>query len=211
VTSRVRLGRLFWIGAAALLGAAALVAIAAVVRGDFSETDGKILALLGTALLAGGVALAGLALVERRDLAWLGRLTGAGSGARFAVLAAETVRDWDEGELTASCYLLLAVLLLVVTSRLLGSASPEWTFRLAVGLLAIGTVGAEAAIVGDAGSDSWAKPLATVWILAGLAWFLVPVVGRLTQRPPVERIVGRGPGRHEVELADGELLVVRRG
>ncbi len=82
---RVRLARLFWIGAAALLGVAALVSITAVVRGDFSETDGKILAVLGTALLAGGVALAGLALVERRDLPQLGVLAIATALTAFAV------------------------------------------------------------------------------------------------------------------------------
>ena len=41
--SRVRLSRIFWIGAAAILVGAALVALAAVVRGDFSENDGRIL------------------------------------------------------------------------------------------------------------------------------------------------------------------------
>ena len=71
---RVRLARLFWTGAAALLGAAALVAVAAVLRGDFTETDGKILGILATALLAGGVALAGLALVERREGGRLARI-----------------------------------------------------------------------------------------------------------------------------------------
>ena len=35
--------RLFWIGAATLLGLAALVSIVALVRGEFTETDGKIL------------------------------------------------------------------------------------------------------------------------------------------------------------------------
>jgi len=208
---RVRLARLFWIGAAALLGVAALVSITAVVRGDFSETEGKILAVLGTALLAGGVALAGLALVERGELVPLGWLTVAGSVGLFAVLAVETLREWDETELTMSCYLLLGVLLLVVTARLLGSPTAGWTFWLAVGLLVLGTIGAELAIYGEPSSDTWAKPLATIWILGGLSWFLVPVVSRLTRRAPDDRVVARGPGRHAVELLEGELLIVRRG
>ena len=59
--------RFFWIGAAALLGVAALISIAALVRGEFTDTDGKILATLGITLGAGSTCLAGLALVERRD------------------------------------------------------------------------------------------------------------------------------------------------
>jgi hypothetical protein len=41
-----------------------------------------------------------------------------------------------------------------------------------------------------------------------LAWFLVPVLGRTSGRAS-ERVVGRGPGSVEVELAEGETLVVR--
>ena len=49
----MRLRRLFWIGAAGLLGLAALISIVALLRGEFTETDGKILGTLGAALLAG--------------------------------------------------------------------------------------------------------------------------------------------------------------
>ena len=63
--TRVRLRRILWIGAAAILVAAALVAATAVLRGGFSETDGKILVTLGALLYAGGTALAGLALGDQ--------------------------------------------------------------------------------------------------------------------------------------------------
>ncbi len=53
------LRRGFWIGAAGLLGLAALISIVALVRGEFTETDGKILATLGAAFLAGSLALSG--------------------------------------------------------------------------------------------------------------------------------------------------------
>ena len=212
---QARLNRLFWIGAAALLGAAALVAVFAVVRGDFTETDGKILAVLGTALVAGGVALAGLALIERRELVSLGWFASLGSLVLFAILVVESVREWDEVDLTGSCYLLLGVLLLAATAGLLRRPSGDWTFWPTIALLALGTLVTEIAIWGDLDSDTWAKPLGVVWILAGLGWFLVPVLGRLagrSARPDVpERVVGRGPGRVEVELAEGELLVVRHG
>jgi len=211
---RARLSRLFWIGAAALLGAAALIAVQAVVRGDFTDTDGKILAVLGTALVAGGVALAGLALLERRELVPLGWLAVVGGLVLFALLVAEAVREWDDADLTASGYLLLAVLLLAATAGLLRTPRGDWAFWPTLALLAIGAIVSEYAIFGDLDSDAWAKPLGVVWILAGLGWFLVPVLGRLAGRsvqPAAERVVGRGPGRVEVELADGELLVVRRG
>jgi hypothetical protein len=54
-----RLARKFWIGAAALLGATALISIVAVLRGEFTDTDAKILGTLGSLLLAGGTAVAG--------------------------------------------------------------------------------------------------------------------------------------------------------
>jgi hypothetical protein len=211
-----RLARLFWIGAAALLGVAALIAVVAVVRGEFTETDGKILTVLGTGLVAGGVSLAGLALVERRELAPLGWLAVLGGLVLFAVLGVEVARDWDEEDVVASGYLLLGALLLAATAGLLRRPRGGWSFWPALVLLAVGTAGAEIAIVAEPESDEWAKPLAVVWILAGLAWFLVPVLGRLAGRAPGaapaerERVVARGPGRHEVELAEGELLIVRR-
>jgi len=211
---RARLSRLFWIGAAGLLGAAALVAVFAVVRGDFTDTDGKILAVLGTAFLAGGGALAGLALVDRRELVPLGWLAVLGALVLFAILVVEAVRDWDEGDLTASGYLLLGVLLFASTAGLLRRPPGDWTFWPTLALLGLGTLVTELAIWGAVDSDAWAKALGVVWILAGLGWFLVPVLGRLagrSERPPADRIVGRGPGRVEVDLAEGEVLVVRRG
>jgi len=62
--TRVRLSRIFWIGAAAILVAAALVALVAVLRGDFSDSDGRILGTLAAALIAGSTLVAGLVLVE---------------------------------------------------------------------------------------------------------------------------------------------------
>ena len=48
--TRRRLVRTFWISAAAALVVAALIALAAVVRGDFSDTDGRILITLAALL-----------------------------------------------------------------------------------------------------------------------------------------------------------------
>ena len=66
--------RLFWIGAAVLLGVAALISIVALLRGEFTETDGKILGTLGAAFLAGSSSLAGLALITAEiSSRWGGR------------------------------------------------------------------------------------------------------------------------------------------
>jgi hypothetical protein len=210
---RVRLARLFWTGAAAVLGAAALVAVAAVLRGDFTETDGEILGVLATALLAGGVALAGLALVERGDLRALGWATVLGSLVGFVLATIEITSEFDHERLSLSVFLVLGALLLISTARLMTTDRTDGVFWVAHVLVTVATAGTLAAIWSEPEGDAWAKLLATVWILAGLAWFLVPVLGRLggTSHGRVERVVARGPGHHEVDLADGELLVVRRG
>jgi hypothetical protein len=72
--TKLRLARIFWMGAAAIVVAAALVALAAVVKGDFSDTDGRILITLAALLYTGGAAICGLALVDRnraRLLGWI--------------------------------------------------------------------------------------------------------------------------------------------
>jgi hypothetical protein len=43
--------RIAWLGAAAILVAAALVALGAILRGDFSDTDGRILGTLAAVQL----------------------------------------------------------------------------------------------------------------------------------------------------------------
>jgi len=64
--------RIAWLGAAAILVASALVALTAVLRGDFSDTDGRILGTLGAVLYTGGAVFAGLSVLERghRVVGW---------------------------------------------------------------------------------------------------------------------------------------------
>jgi hypothetical protein len=200
----------FWTGAAALLGVAALVAIAALVRGDFTDTDGKILGTLGITLAAGSACLAGLALLDRRDfvpLGWLAVATGIGA---YAVIVWELWGDFRDDEPWLTALLLLGVVLLAAVGRLLltrKSLEPVYAAHLVLsGFATAVTVW----LIWDDGSppDWWAKLLGTIWILAGLTWALVPVLGRTTG-PASERVVGRGPGRVEIDLAEGETLVVR--
>jgi hypothetical protein len=203
--------RLFWLGAAALLGIAALVSIVALARGEFTDTDGRILGSLALTLGAGAVCLSGLALVDRGDfvpLGWLAVLVGV---AGFAVVAREIWGHWDGDESFLTALLLMGVLLLAATGRLLlrrASLEPVYAAHLVLSTFATASTVWLIWNEGPTG-DGLAKLLGSVWILAGLTWFLVPVLGR-TARSSGERIVGHGPGHFEVELAEGETLVVRR-
>jgi hypothetical protein len=203
--------RLFWIGAAALLGVAALIAIVALVRGELTETDGKILLTLGLTLGAGATALAGLALLDRRDWAPLGSLAVATGVGGYAVIAFSIWKEPAHEESTLTALLLLAVVLLAAVGRLLLRRAALLPLLLAhLVLSAFATAGTVWLIWDDGPSPAgwWEKLLSAVWILAGLAWALVPVLGR-TARAGGERVVGRGPGRVEIELVEGETLVVR--
>lgn len=202
--------RLFWIGAAALLAAAALIAIVALIRGEFTDTDWNVLATLAITLGAGATALSGLALLDRGDVVPLGWITIlVAVGGYGTVLWDIWTEPWDD-EATATALLLLGVFLLAATGRLLLRRESLEPFYLAhVALSAFATAGTIWVIWDETDTpDAWGKLLGTVWILAALAWFLVPVLGR-SSGPSGERIVGRGPGRYEIELAEGETLVVR--
>lgn len=206
----MQLRRLFWIGAAGLLGLAALISIVALLRGEFTDTDGRILGTLGAAFLAGSASLAGLALIDRRDLVPLGWAVALAGLVTFGVLTWQVWTEFDEETWSLDAATAAVAALMLATSRLLlRDRRFEWLFWTSAGL----TTGTAAlyvwAIHADPVGDNWGKLLGTVGILTVLAWFLVPVLGRASGASPAERIVGRGPGRVEVELADGETLVVR--
>ena len=86
--TRQRLARVFWLGAAAILVVAALISLVAILGGGFSETDGRILATLGSLLYTGAAALAGLALAEREKARPLGLALLGLSAVTFVLLAA---------------------------------------------------------------------------------------------------------------------------
>ena len=211
--TRLRLRRIFWIGAAAILIAAALVALAAVVQGDFSNTDGRILVTLAAILYTGGAALAGLALVDRgpaRPLGWL--LTAVAPVCLALIAWAVWSFAFDGGgnetadKLAWSAVLALLVGLIATTGLLLARR------RALVGLAAAsGGLAAAAASLSIAGiwtepdSDASTKALAVLWILATLAYFLVPILQRFSAVGAEETAV-----RVLAEL-DGVELVASRG
>ena len=227
--TRVRLGRIFWIGAAAILIAAALVALVAVLRGDFSDTDGRILGTLAALLYTGGGVLAGLALVERRRAVWLGWTVVAGSPVAL-VLLLRAVWEWvgdGEGEvlweLAWSAVIVLAAAIMASTALLLARRVAlvrlAWTTGALAATAAVLTI---VAIWDEDPGDALAKVLAAFWILALLSYFLVPVLERflaptgetgervLAQLDDVELVATRAREGTEVHLAPGERVVLRR-
>jgi hypothetical protein len=181
--TRVRLSRIFWIGAAATLVVAALIGVAGLLRSDFTETDGKILLTLLTLLVAGGAAVAGLALVERSRFVAFGWFTTVVAVASFVFIAAATWRDFDDDPLTKLAGISAVVLigaLLVSTQmilhrdRLPAVVIATWlTLFLAVSGTTIG-------ILGEEDSDALWKAVGSLWILGFLGWLLVPVLQRFT-------------------------------
>jgi hypothetical protein len=231
--TRVRLSRIFWIGAAAILVAAALVALVAVLRGDFSDTDVRILVTLAALLYTGGTALAGLALVDRARGRWLGWLVVvAAPGCLGFVLWAiwSFVGDGggneDANKLAWSAVLALLAGLISTTALLFARRRELVALAVAAGCLA--GLAALLACVGmwtEPDSDTFAKVMAAVWILAALCYFLVPVLQRFrgaTAEPTALRILGELDGvelvasRRPVEGVQveppgtGERLVLRR-
>jgi peptidoglycan/LPS O-acetylase OafA/YrhL len=200
--------RLFWTSAAGLLGVAALVSIVALLRGEFTETDGRILGTLGAAFLAGSAALAGLALVERRDLAPLGWAVVAVGVAGFGILTWQVWTEFDSESWSLDTAIVLVAALMLATARLLHRRL-EWLYRASAALTVLAAAVYVWAAHASPNGDNWDKALGTLGILTVLAWFLVPVLGRSNAPSVPERVVGHGPGRVEVELAEGETLVVR--
>jgi hypothetical protein len=183
----IRLVRIFWISAAAILVAAALVALFAVVRGDFSDSDGRILLSLGTLLYSGGAAITGLALADRGPARKLGWTVAAAAPVAVAfVVAAIWSFAWEEesepwNKLAWSSVLLLLAGLLATTALLL--ARRKTLERLAMCAGGLAALAASVSVIGiwaEPKSDVFVKLVAALWILAVLAYFLIPVLARFT-------------------------------
>ena len=197
---------------------------------DFSETDGRILGTLAAALLAGSTLIAGLALVERGGRR-LGMAAVAVSVPAFALLVYsiwDFVFDgggdsWRWG--WAGALALLAALI-AVTARLLartptierlGMPPPaSWRRRLRPCRSPRSGERTLATLLG--------KTLAALWILTGLAYFLVPVLQRFSAAgvpASAERVLGEVDGIElvathsregtiEPRLEPGERLALTR-
>jgi hypothetical protein len=231
--SRIRLSRVFWIGAAAVLAVAALVAIAAVLRGEFSDTDGRILVTLGALLYTGGAALAGLALADRGPARLLGLVVAAFAPVCLALVAwAIWSFTFDgDGNETADKLAWSSVIVLlgglIATTGLLFARRPALA-ALAGGAGALAALAASLSVFGiwtENDHDAFIKLLAVLWILTLLAYFLVPVLQRFTSagsapeevrvlasEGDVELVATRAPDGRPIDarLEPGERLVLRR-
>jgi len=208
--TRFRLARIFWIGAAVILIAAALIAVGAVVKGDFSDTDGRILVTLAALLYTGGASLAGLALVERgpaRGLGWLVALA-APCCLVFVVWAIWSFAFDGGGNETADRLAwssVLALLAGLITATGLLFARRIIALAAAAGVLA--GLASALSIVGiwtEPSGDAFVKVIAVLWILTTLCYFLSPVLQRFTSvgaQPSAARVLG---------VLDGVELVASR-
>jgi len=224
--SRQRLARVFWIGAAASLIVAALIALAAVLRGDFSDTDGRILGTLAALLLAGGTLISGLVLVDR-DNALLGRVAVVLSPLGFAFLV-YAIWDFvfdgggDEWRWGWAGALTLIASLIAVTARLLAESSSFAPLAMVTGVLGGAAAALSIYAIWNHESDPIGKTLAVLWILTCVCYFLIPVLERFRAETPdpevrvlaslegVELVLTRSRNGLEVELAPGERLALRR-
>ena len=224
----LRLSRVFWIGAAAILIVAALIAVTAILRGDFGDTEAKILGTLLALLVAGATAISGLGLIERRTAAWLGGVAIAGAAVCFGLI---TAAIWDEftndtlGELAASAVPVLLALLLLTTQRLLlRVARLRWLFYGTAVAAAVATGLTFVAIWGDE-SSGIGQAIAVFSIVTVLGYLLLPVLQRFTSAAvapdAAERVLAELNGVRlvatksgegiEAKLLPGERLALRRG
>jgi hypothetical protein len=201
--SRAELLRLFWIGAATILVVAALVALAAVTTGSFDSTDAKILGALGTLLLAGAVATVGASLREARRSPGLGAILVVAAPVLGLIAVAAIWNEFDSNPLARAAgasYVLLATGLLVGTARVLvgDRATLMPLFGVNCGLAVFGAALSVAAILAADASAGYGKLLAAVWILAVLAYVLIPVGRRLSATP-----AATADGPHRIDLETG--------
>lgn len=223
----IRLSRVFWIGAAAILIVAALIAVTAILRGDFGDTEAKILGTLLVLLVAGATAISGLGLIERRTAAWLGGVAIAGAAVCFGVITAAIWNEFSSdslGKWAASAMPVLLALLLLTTQRLLlRVARMTWLFYGTAVAAASATGLTFAAIWGDE-SGGIGQAIAVFTIVTVLGYLLLPVLQRFTSAAGVpdaaERVLAELNGVRlvatrsgegiEPKLAPGERLALRR-
>ena len=200
--------RFAWAAAAVLAVVAALVALFSIVRGDFSETDGRIIGTLALVLYTGGAAFAGLSVVDRgRRLAWA---LVVGSVLSFLLVLPAlwgTFEESGDGDWELA-WVALGTLLagfLWATAWLMARGVAGRRLAVATGILSVfAALLSDAAVWTDERYDGWGQLLAVVWIVAVLAYVLTPLVSRLAGSSPAsERVL--------TTLDDVELVVTTRG
>jgi hypothetical protein len=198
------------------------------VGGTFDTVDAEILGTLGTLLLAGAVATVGQSLRETRRAPALGLALAAGAPVLTAVALAAIWNAFDSdalGRTAGVAYVLLLTGLVVGTGRQL-AGDRRTLLPLFLTLCALSAAGAAlsiTAILGGHLGPGLAKTIAAAWILAALAYVLLPVARRLTAEAPVApapldlRAGAEAPGSRvrlveaDTTLAGAALVVVLTG
>lgn len=205
------LQRLFWIGAATLLGAAALTAIAAILKGDFSETDARIVGTSFSLLFGGSSGVLGVALGECRHLEQLGLLVAVAASIETVLFLvaiwsnsdSETLGRW----VGTAGVLLLAQLLLTGQALVLRGSSP-----LLLSLTGAAVVIASAITISvfwnEDVSDTRGKVIAVFWILSIAGFLATPIVNRLSQQAPFEDVQRESPAGSDLQQDSTSIAVI---
>jgi hypothetical protein len=228
---RARWSRVFWIGAAAILVAAALIAVVAILRGEFGNTEAKILGTLFALLVSGATAISGLALIERGAGRTLAVAAIAVAAVGFTLVAAAIWNEFGNETLSrwaTSAMAFVIAFLLVTTQRILLRVERLAPVFYGTAAAAAVAVGLTLAVVwggdDDGGSETLGQALAVFCILTALGYLLLPVLQRFTSAgvpETAERILAELNGvelvathAHEgvldVVLEPGERLLLRR-
>jgi hypothetical protein len=205
------LQRLFWVGAATLLGAAALTAIAAILKGDFSETDAKIVGTSFSLLFGGSSGLLGVALGGRLQQASLGQLAAVAASIETSLILVAIWNGFHSKTLAhlagTAIVLLLAQFLLTGQALILKGSSP----------LLLSLTGAAAAIASaitisslwrESSGDTMGKAIAVFWILAIVGFLATPIVNKLSQQTPLEDARQDRPSAVEIEQDSTSIAVI---
>lgn len=212
MTTRLRLRRIFWIGAAAILVVAALIALAAILRGGFSDNDARVLLTLGAILYTGGAALTGLALLDRGGARLLGWAVVALAPVSLAFIAWSIWSFTFDGggnesadKLAWSAAIVVLAALLATTALLFARRRELVALAILAGALAALTATLSiVAIWASPDADAYPKIVGILLVLTVLCYFLVPVLQRYAAGVPTQsdiRILGA--------LDSVELVAVR--
>jgi hypothetical protein len=222
--TRVRLSRIFWIGAAGALVLAALVGISSLLRSEFSDTDWQVLLTLLALIVSAGTAVAGLTVAERGHGA-VGWGAVVVAGLAFFFIEGATWNEFDDetlAKLAGTAAFGLTATLLGVTQLVLHRGRHAWVIGITWIALMLAFLASTSALWSENSDETW-KVAASCWIVGLVGWLNLPVLQRFSaaaQAPGEERLLAtlegvevvatRSGNGLTIDLAPGERLVLRR-
>lgn len=183
------LQRSFWIGAAALLGVAALTAIAAILKGDFSETDAKIVGTSFSLLVGGTSGLLGVVLGGRLRQASLGLLAAVAASIDTVLILVAIWNGFSShtlAHLAGTAIVLLLAQFLLTGQALIVKGSSPLLLTLTGAAVAIASAITISSLWNESSGDTAGKAIAVFWILAIVGFLATPIVNKLSQQAPLE-------------------------